>query len=64
MSLFGTSGIRRLVDKELFALALLTGMALGKNPEACHHRRRYAHVRRRLEAGAYGRAFRGGRICL
>lgn len=30
MGLFGTSGIRRLVDKELFELALSTGMALGK----------------------------------
>jgi phosphoglucosamine mutase len=30
MPLFGTSGIRRLVDKELFELALHTGMALGR----------------------------------
>ena len=30
MALFGTSGIRRLVDRELFGLALSTGLALGK----------------------------------
>jgi phosphoglucosamine mutase len=30
MPLFGTSGIRRLADRELFNLALATGLALGK----------------------------------
>lgn len=30
MPLFGTSGIRRLADRELFVIAMLTGIALGK----------------------------------
>ena len=29
MKLFGTSGIRRIADKELIELALKTGMAVG-----------------------------------
>lgn len=55
MPLFGTSGIRRLVDKELFALALSTGMALGKTRKSvlvgCDTRTSSIAIKQALMAG-------------
>ncbi len=67
MSLFGTSGIRRLADKELFTLALSTGLALGKARKnvviGCDTRTSSNALKQALAAGlgaAGARAYDGG----
>lgn len=67
MALFGTSGIRRLVDRELFALALSTGLALGKIRKnvvvGCDTRTSSNALKQALSAGlaaAGARAYDGG----
>ncbi len=67
MALFGTSGIRRLADRELFAIALSAGMALGKIRQnvvlGCDTRTSSAALKQAFSSGlaaSGARAYDGG----